>query len=265
VQSAGLEAEVLLRDVLGKSRAGLYLAWDQPLAEEAWIRFRALLAERAGGRPVPYLTGHREFMGLDLLVDERALIPRADTEILVEFLLHELRERAAARIADVGTGSGAIAVALATYLPQADVLAVDLSHEALEVAASNIARHNVTARIRLAQGDLLAPVREAGWTELDAIASNPPYVDPEAALSREIRDHEPTIAVIDPGGGTTFHARLTAEAPALLRAGGWLTLEVAAGQAPAVVELFAQTGRYGPVRVVKDLQGIERVVAAQRR
>jgi release factor glutamine methyltransferase len=256
---------VLLRDVLETTRAGLYLAWEQPLAEEAWVRFRALLVERAAGRPVSYLTGHREFMGLDLLVDERALIPRADTEILVEFLLHELRESAAARVADVGTGSGAIAVALATYLPQAEVLAVDLSSEALELAAANVARHNVAARVHLAQGDLLAPVRTEGWTDLDAIASNPPYVNPEASLSREIREHEPAMAVIDPGGGTTFHARLTAESPALLHAGGWLALEVAAGQAPDVVELFEQTGRYGPVRVVNDLQGIERVVAARRR
>ncbi len=260
-----MEAEVLLREVLQASRAGLYLAWEQSLGEEVWLRFRGLLLERAAGRPVPYLTGHREFMGLDFLVDERVLIPRADTEILVEFLLHELRERAAVRVADVGTGSGAIAVALATYLPQAKVLAVELSPEALEVAAANVARHNLAARVQLARGDLLAPVRAAGWTDLDAIASNPPYVNPEASLPREIREHEPEIAVIDPGGGTAFHARLTAESPALLRDGGWLALEVAAGQAPEVVELFEQTGRYGPVRVVNDLQGIERVVAARRR
>lgn len=267
VESAGLEAEVLLREVLGTSRAGLYLAWEQPIPEEAWIRLRALLAERARGRPVPYLTGHREFMGLDLLVDERVLIPRPDTEILVEFLLHVLHGRARARIADVGTGSGAIAIALATFLPEAEVIAVDLSAEALEVAAANVARHTVAARIHLAQGDLLEPVRAAGWADLDAIASNPPYVDPIVArdLRREIIDHEPAIAVVDPGGGTSFHARLAAEGPESLRRGGWLAVEVAAGQAPEVVELFEQTGRYGLIRVVNDLQGIERVVAGERR
>ncbi len=267
VESAGLEAEVLLREVLGKSRAGLYLAWEQAPPEEAWIRLRALLAERAGGRPVPYLTGHREFMGLDFLVDERVLIPRPDTEMLVELLLDVLREGERLRIADVGTGSGAIAVALATFLPQAEVIAVDVSSEALEVAAANVARHNVAARIRLAEGNLLAPVRAAGWADLDAIVSNPPYVHPDAArqLPREIIEHEPTIAVVDPGGGTSFHARLAAEAPELLRRGGWLAMEVAAGQASEVVELFEQTGRFGPVRVGRDLQGIERIVAAERR
>lgn len=258
---------MLLRHVLGMSRAGIYLAWEQPMPEEAQSRFRALLDERARGRPVPYLTGHREFMGLDLLVDERVLIPRPETELLVELLLHMLRELPGARIADVGTGSGAIAVALATFLPRATVLAADVSAEALEVAAANVARHGVADRVRLARGDLLAPVREEGWTDLDAIASNPPYVDAEGArhLPREILEHEPRLAVVDPGGGISFHARLTVEAPDLLRPGGWLALEVAAGQAPEVVELFEQTGVYGPVRVVKDLQGIERVVAAERR
>ncbi len=258
---------MLLRHVLGASRSGLYLAWEQPLSDEAWSRFRALLTERVGGRPVPYLTGHREFMGLDLQVDERVLIPRPDTEILVELLLHVLRDRPAPRIADVGTGSGAIAVALAAYLPEAEILATDFSAPALMVAAVNVQRHGVERRVRLAQGDLLAPVLGAGWAGLDAVASNPPYVDAEAApqLPREIREHEPSMAVLDPGGGTSFHARLVSEAPEVLAPGGWLAMEVAAGQAPQVVELFEQAGRYGPVRVVRDLQGIERVVAAERR
>jgi release factor glutamine methyltransferase len=267
VEAAGLEAEVLLRHILGMSRTDLYLAWERPLPQEAWDRFRTLLDERATGRPVPYLTGHREFMGLDLLVDERVLIPRPETEVLVEFLLHLLRNLQAARVVDVGTGSGAIAVALATYLPGAQVLAVDLSPEALAVAVSNAERHGVADRITFAAGDLLAPVRDRGWEVVDAIAANPPYIDPQTAagLPREIRDYEPRLAVVDPGGGTAFHRRLADEAPPLLRTGGWLALEVAAGQAPEVVELLKQTGAYAQMRIIKDLQGIERVVAAERR
>lgn len=266
MQSAGLEAEVLLRHVLGMSRTDLYLAWERTIAAEAWERLQALLDERARGRPVPYLTGHREFMGLDLLVDERVLIPRPETEVLVELLLHLLRDLPAPRVVDVGTGSGAIAIALATYLPRAQVLAGDLSPDALTVAVRNAERHRVADRITFTQGDLLQPVRERGWEEVDAIASNPPYVDPETArtLPREIRDHEPQIAVVDPGGGSAFHARLAREAPAFLRAGGWLAVEVAAGQAPEVVELLERTRAYRGIRVVNDLQGIARVVAAER-
>ncbi len=266
VEAAGLEAEVLLRHVLSMNRTDLYLAWERALPDGAWGRFRALLEERSRGRPVPYITGHREFMGLDLAVDERVMIPRPETEILVEFLLHALRDLPAARIIDVGTGSGAIAVALARYLPRAEVLATDLSAPALDVARVNAARHAVADRITVAGGDLLAPARERGWREVDAVASNPPYVDPETAraLPREIREYEPVLAVVAAEGGTAFHARLAADAPALLRSGGWLAVEVAAGQASAVVELFERTGAFRQSRVINDLAGIARVVAAQR-
>ena len=267
VEAAGLEAEVLLRHVLGMSRTDLYLAWERAVSAATWDRFRALLEERARGRPVPYLIGHREFMGLDLLVDERVLIPRPETEILVEFLLHVLRGLPAARIIDVGTGSGAIAVALAKFLPRAQILASDLSADALAVAAENATRHGVADRTAFVRGDLLAPAQEQGWTQVDAIVSNPPYVDPETAqtLPREIRDYEPAMALLAGEGGTAFHARLAVEAPGLLRPGGWLAVEVAAGQAPAVVELLERTGTFHHIRVVNDLQGIARIVAGERR
>ncbi len=267
VEAGGLEAEVLLRHVLGLGRAALYLAWERPIAAEAWERFRALLEERARGRPVPYLVGHREFMGLELRVDERVLIPRPETEILVEFLLHVLRDQPAARVIDVGTGSGAIAVALARFLPQARVLAVDLSADALAVARENATRHGVADRITFARGDLLAPARRRRWEQVDAIASNPPYVDAAsaAALPREVREHEPAVALLAGSGGTAFHARLAAEGPLLLRPGGWLAVEVGAGQAPQVIELFARAGTLEQARTVDDLAGITRVVAARRR
>lgn len=265
IDAAGLEAEVLLRHVLGLSRTGLYLAWEREVGPEKWDQFRSLLQERSTGRPVAFIVGHREFMGLDLIVDERVLIPRPETEVLVEFLLHVLRDLPAPRIADVGTGSGAIAVALAHYLPTAHILATDVSGAALEVAAMNARRHNVAARVTFAEGDLLAPVREQGWMDLDAVASNPPYVAPEAVrqLSREIREFEPEIAVVDPAGGTAFHQRLIEGATGILRKAGWLVVEVGAGQAPEVVELFQRTGAYAEIRTIPDLLGIERTVAGR--
>lgn len=267
VEAAGLEAEVLLRHVLGLTRAALYLAWERPVEAAAWERFCALLEERGRGRPVAYLVGHREFMGLELLVDERVLIPRPETEVLVEFLLHVLREVPAARVIDVGTGSGAIAVALARFLPQARILAVDLSAEALAVARENAARHQVADRITFSRGDLLAPARRQGWHQVDAIASNPPYIDAAraSALPREVREHEPAVALLAGEGGTAFHARLAHEGPPLLRPGGWLAVEVGAGQARAVSQLFARTGTLEQIRTVDDLAGITRVVAARRR
>jgi len=266
VEAAGIEAEVLLRHALALSRTDLYLAWERPVPSEAWARYRGLLEERARGRPVAYLTGHREFMGLDLQVDERVLIPRPETEILVELLLHVLRDVPAPRVIDVGTGSGAIAIAVATYLPESTVLATDLSPDALAVAEDNAVRHGVAARITFAAGDLLAPARTRGWVEVDAVASNPPYVDPAAAaaLPREIREYEPALAVVAGAGGTSVHARLVDEAPALLRPGGWLALEVGAGQAPAVVELFERSNAYRQMRVLDDLAGIPRIVAGMR-
>lgn len=266
VEAGGLEAEVLLRHVLGLGRAALYLAWKRPITPAAWERFRALLEERARGRPVPYLVGYREFMGVELRVDERVLIPRPETEILVEFLLNVLQGLAEARVIDVGTGSGAIAVALARFLPQVRVLAVDLSADALAVARENAARHRVAERITFARGDLLAPARRRGWNQVDAIASNPPYVDPANAgtLPQEVR-HEPAVALLAAEGGTAFHARLAVEGPPLLRPGGWLAVEVGAGQAQAVSELFARVGTLGQIRAVNDLAGIPRVVAARRR
>ncbi|MDR7469429.1 MAG: peptide chain release factor N(5)-glutamine methyltransferase [Armatimonadota bacterium] len=267
VEAAGLEAEVLLRHVLGLTRAALYLAWERPLDAAAWGRFCALLEERGRGRPVAYLVGHREFMGLELRVDGRVLIPRPETEVLVEFLLHVLADTPAARVIDVGTGSGAIAVALARFLPQVRVLAVDISAEALAVARENAARHQVADRITFARGDLLAPAPRQGWNQVDAIASNPPYVDAAsaAALPREVRDHEPAVALLAGADGTAFHARLAHEGPPLLRPGGWLVVEVGAGQAQAVSELFARAGTLEEIRTINDLAGIARVVAGRRR
>jgi release factor glutamine methyltransferase len=264
VDEAGITSEVLLRHALGLNRTGLYLGWDRPIGPDAWERFRALLDERARGRPVAYIVGCREFMGLEFLVDERVLIPRPETEVLVETVLDLVREIASPAVADVGTGSGAIAVSVAAMRPDASVAATDISADALDVARSNAARHGVADRVRFLQGDLLEPLMAEGIRP-DVIASNPPYVshDAAAALPREIREFEPTVAVVAPVGGENPHARLVRDAPRVLGPGGWLVLEVAAGQAPAVVELLHRAGRYGPPVVLRDGLGWDRVVGAR--
>jgi release factor glutamine methyltransferase len=266
VPEAAITAEVLLRHALNLTRTQLYVAWGRSVTSDAWARYQALLDERATGRPLAYIVGGREFMGLGFLVDERVLIPRPETEILVETALGALRDTPEPLVADVGTGSGAIAVSVAVARPDARVLATDLVPEALEVARANAARHGVADRVRFLQGDLLEPLAVAG-ARPHLIACNPPYVAPEnaAGLPREIRDFEPRIAVVAPGFGESVHARLVVDAPAVLQAGGWLVMEVAAGQAPRVIELLQRAGAFDAPVVRRDGLGWDRVVAARVR
>jgi release factor glutamine methyltransferase len=264
IDEAAITAEVLLRHSLKISRADLYLTWDRLIDPGAFDRFQAYLDERVHGRPVAYITGHREFMGLDFLVDERVLIPRPETETLVDVVLGVIAGRPAPHIADVGTGCGAIAISLAVARPAASLVAIDNSPDALDVARANAIRHNVAERIRFLLGDLVAPIAAAG-DQVDVLACNPPYVSPAdlAGLPREIRDFEPTAAVIAPGHAESVHARLIHDAPAVLRPEGWLVMEVGAGQASRVVELLEAAARYASVRTHRDGLGWERVVAAR--
>lgn len=273
IDEAAISAEVLLRHTLGLSRTELYLAWDRPIAPEAWARYQAYLADRLRGRPVAYIVGHREFMGLDFMVDERVLIPRPETEVLVAAVLDVVADVPSPVIADIGTGSGAIAVSVAALRHDATVLATDFAADALEVARANAARHGVADRVRFLQGDLLDPVAQvvaaeatqAGGLRLHVIACNPPYVTAEVAVSLpvEVRDFEPAVAVLAQGSADRFHARLIEGAPALLRSGGWLLMEVAAGQAPRVVELVRLAGVYEAAETRMDGLGWDRVVAGR--
>jgi release factor glutamine methyltransferase len=266
IDEAGITADVLLRHALGLTRTGLYLAWNRPIDEAAWTRYQGLLEERARGRPVAYITGRREFMGLEFDVDARVLIPRPETEVLVEATLDAVCDLQAPLVADIGTGSGAVAVSLAVLRPDARVLATDLSPDALAVASANAARHGAADRITFLLGDLLEPVLARG-RRVDAVVCNPPYVAPEAAagLPREIRAFEPALAVVAPGSPESLYARLAATSPRALRSRGWLILEVGAGQAPHVVELLEQAAMFETPRLRRDGLGWERVVAARLR
>lgn len=273
IAGPAIEAEILLRHALGVDRAALYTRWDGPMPEAAWDRYRRLLDARATGRPVHYLIGEREFMGLAFAVDERVMIPRPETEVLVEYLIKTFRDHPQAVVVDVGTGSGCIAISLAHFLPRVQVYAVDISAAALEVARANAHRQGVEERIVFAEGDLLAALPADLAGRVHAIASNPPYVPEELApqLSREIRDHEPALAIIASGDGMGFHRRLIADSPRWLRlaphgAGlrpegtALLAMEVGAGQAGDVAAVMRRDGRYADVELVKDAGGMDRVV-----
>lgn len=263
IEPADLEARLLLGHATGLGPASLVACSRDEVRPVAAERYGELLRERSRRVPLAYLTGEREFWSLRLLVDRRVLIPRPETETLVEAALERLQ--AGARVADVGTGSGAIVIALAAELGTGEFLAVDRSAGALEVARANAAAHGLSARICFLEGDLLAPLIDRGMT-LDAVVSNPPYVPAGeiAGLQPEVRDHEPRLALDGGGDGLGVIDRIVDGAPRLLRPGGWLLLEVGAGQAPVVLERLGRTGAYDLTAARRDLAGIERVVAARR-
>ena len=263
VASARLDAELLLGEILKLDRVALYTHHDQPLARPELAAFRALIQRRLAGEPVAYLVGRKEFFSLSLRVDGRVLIPRPETEGVVEAVLAQLAGVASPRVADIGTGSGAIAIAVAHERPDARVVAIDRSADALAVARENVAAHGVV--VELLEGDLLAPLAAAGVAPpYDAIASNPPYIRDQdfASLPPEVR-REPRGALLAGADGLSVLRRLIDGAPPLLADGGALILEIGAGQAEAVTALARAAG-YGEVRVRRDLAGIERVVILRR-
>ena len=254
-----LDAQLLLLHALGRpagDRAWLIAHDQDPLAPQAAATYEALCRRRAAGEPVAYLVGHKEFFGLELQVDDRVLVPRPDTETLVEWALELLRDRPAPRVLDLGTGSGAIALAVRSARPDARVEAVDRSADALAVAAANAQRLGLPLELR--QADWL----DGATGPYDLIASNPPYVaaaDPHLAALR----HEPLAALAAGPDGLDDLRRIVAAAPAHLRPGGWLLLEHGWDQAPAVRALLAGAG-LGAVGSRNDLAGIARCSGGRR-
>jgi len=263
IESARLEAEILLAHVLGCRRLDLYLAYDRALAAGEVDRYRDLVTARAQRVPTAYLTGRREFLGLEFTVTRDVLIPRPETELLAEEALEFLRGREAARVVDVGTGSGCLAVTLAVRRPDLGVDAVDRSRAALAVARANAERHGVLGRVRFVEGDLLEPFRGAPW---DAVVSNPPYVAEADAgsLPEEVREHEPAAALFGGPDGLAVLRRLVDGSAAVLRREGALIVEVGAGQGGSVSALLEEAGGYLDVRRRKDFAGIERIVTARK-
>jgi release factor glutamine methyltransferase len=259
VPSPKLDAEYLLAHVLAVPRLELYLDHDRPLEAAEVDRLRELVRRRGKREPLAYVLGSWSFYGLELHCDARALVPRPETEVLVDRCLALVAESAEPSIVDIGTGTGAIALALAARLPGAIVTAIDVSPGALALAAENAALNGLAERVELLGGDLFAPV--AG-RRFDLVASNPPYVAAGNSVDPEVADFEPALAVYADDGGRAIHERLAAGAQSALQPGGHLVVEVAEGQAPWLAERLAGLG-YAAISVTRDLRGIERVVEAR--
>lgn len=264
IEEPALDAELLLRHVLDRDRGALLSREAEELTSDQEARFLALVAEREARRPLQHLTGVQAFYGRDFLVTPDVLIPRPETEILVESALERCPPSQRVVAVDVGTGSGCIALTLASERPSAEVHAVDISREALEVARSNARRLGLEGRVRFYQGDVTEPVRDM-VRQVDLVVSNPPYVDPadHASLMPEVRDHEPRLALLPVPDRPRLYRRLAAGARRLLRPGGTLVLEVGRGQAEDVSAICRREGLQVE-RVVPDLRGIPRVVVAVR-
>jgi len=255
-----MNAETLLMFVLNSDRAYLYAHPEYVLTSDEHARYDEAIAERSTGKPAQYITGHQEFWGMDLIVSPAVLIPRPETEHVIETVLELARMKQAPRIVDVGTGSGCIALALAMEMPWARVEAVDISPAALEVARANAHRLQLDHRIIFQQRDLMAGAPAATY---DFVVSNPPYVpesEPEKA-QREVREFEPKVAVFAGESGLEVYSRLAPQARVALKPGGWLVVEIGFSLAATVHELVKD---WAEVRVTPDLQGIPRVVAARR-
>jgi len=256
-----LDAQLLLAHVLHCSRLDLIAHPDRVLTEPEIAALDAMLNRRSAREPLAYILGRKEFFGLEIDVSPGVLVPRPETETLVEECIRRLRIQSPA-IVDIGTGSGAVAVALAVAIPSATVHATETSPAALEVARANVEKHNLTERVTLVLGDLVGPL--AGMS-FDAIVSNPPYIPSGEieSLQPEIRLYEPVEALDGGSDGLDVYRRLIPASPALLRDGGFLAVEVGIEQARAVIE-FARAAGHGETQIVRDVAGVERVVVAYR-
>ena len=271
VPSPKMNAELLLMFTLSCDRAYLYAHPERELTGDEQTRYDAALSERARGIPAQYITGHQEFWGMDLIVTPAVLIPRPETEHVIETVLDLLNVKlggqavpphaASLRVADVGTGSGCIALALAKELPQAEIHATDISAAALEIAHVNAARHQLESRIHFHRGDLLEGLNPGTF---DFVVSNPPYVgeSEEDQVQLEVRKFEPRNAVFSGPTGLEVIERLIPQARTALTPGGWLVMEISGTIVEAVKHFLLD---WDDVRITPDLQSIPRIVQARKR
>jgi release factor glutamine methyltransferase len=259
MQESRLEAEVLLAHVLVKNRVYLYANYEEPVNQSERDTYRGYIKRRLGGEPLAYIVGQREFMSLNFLVSPDVLIPRADTEVLVETALRLARGGETKRICDVGTGSGAIAVSLAFYLPDAEIYGLDLSPEALQIARENALQHRVKVDFR--EGNLLEPLQNEG--QMDMITANLPYVTVQQLeeLEAGVKDFEPHLALLAPGDGLDIYRRLLAQTSSSLRPGGYVLMEIDPRQTEAA-KIMVQD--YAEVEIIPDVAGRDRLVKARR-
>lgn len=271
IASARLDAELLIGFALNLPRIDLYLNFDRHLNKEELEKIRELVKRRAKFEPVAYLTGRKEFYSLELEVTKDVLIPRPETEVLVEQAIRMAEDRGqraegrGLRIIDLGCGSGNIAIAVAKNLDNVLVYATDVSSKALEVAKRNVLKHEAAAKISLICQDLFSAFSRN--LEADLILSNPPYISVEeySSLAYDIQDFEPEQALEAGEDGLNFYRRIIFEAPKYLKKKGYLILEIGSGQAAMVKELILTSGEFLSCKIVKDYSGLDRVMLAQRK
>ena len=254
-----LDVETLLQKALGVDRLYILLNLDKDLSEDEEKTFNKFIEERLNNRPIAYIVGNREFMGLDFYVQEGVLIPRPDTEVLVEEVIELAKDKGQIEILDIGTGSGAITVSLAKYLENAKLTSVDISEIALEIAKKNAISNNVEDRINFVKSDLFSSLNKN--QKFDIIVSNPPYIKREVidTLDKQVKDFEPYNALEGGIDGLDFYRAITTQAKDYLKEGGVLAYEVGHDQSEDVSKLMEMDG-YTNIYTRKDLQQIDRVV-----
>jgi len=270
LSSARLDAEILLAHVLERDRLALYLHYEEPVLETALTTYRGLIRRRVNREPISYITGMREFYAISFAVDPSVLIPRPETEHLVEYVVqyaeahHGLTEHGALKICEIGTGCGNLCIALAKHLPEAEIVSLDISSSAILVAKQNLrGQPDCCERIRLFQGDLLEGLHPER-AKFHLIVSNPPYVPTECwkDLPPEVRDYEPRIALDGGRRGTELLDRILGDAAKYLLPGGTLVLEIGEDQVEALLSKVNDTGHYRQSGVLEDYAGKPRVLVA---
>ncbi|KKO18308.1 MAG: peptide chain release factor N(5)-glutamine methyltransferase [Candidatus Brocadia sp.] len=265
-----LDAEVILAHLLGCRRIDLYLHPDKPVETDVSTAYQNAIRRRGHNVPVSYITRHAEFMSLDFYVDERVLIPRPETELLVEAVIEKSQNMSCKDeiiLVDIGAGSGAIAITLAKKIDKARIFAVDISADALSVARMNAGRHGVLHKITFVCGDTFEPLTAYGLeSKVHFIVSNPPYVSSGEFrhLPKEVRDYEPYVALVSGPDGLRMFKRIITHVKAWLRPSGFLLFEVGEKQAQTVLQFLEDTGWFNKTAFIKDYQNINRIVVAQR-
>jgi release factor glutamine methyltransferase len=271
IDSPRLSAEILLAHQLDLSRVQLYLDFDKPLKGEEVAGFRSLIRRRLNREPIQYITGSQEFWSMDFLVGPEVLIPRPESELLVETLVSlckggRLPENQSPRVLDLGTGCGALAIAVAREIEGASIWASDISDEALHFARLNAKKHGVEERIAFRLGDLWEPFRDRDLG-FDVILSNPPYIASDAfdSLLPEVQHHEPRAALDGHEEGMFYIERIIAEGPDYLNPGGWLLVEMDPDQTSKALRIMEGSGRYKEQESIRDYSNKYRMVMAQKR
>ena len=265
IENARLEAEILLCNVLKTNRLNLYLNSDRHLTDDHLFMYKKLIQRRLKGEPIAYIVGSKEFMNFDLTVDENVLIPRPETEILVEAVIDRLKNFSGKiKIADLGTGSGAIAISIAKFIVNVEVEAVDISEKAIDIAKLNAINNNVADKINFHVGDLFDPIVDQ---KFNAIVSNPPYIPSDIinTLQSEVKNYEPRIALDGGIDGLNFYRKIINESPKLLLKNGFIAVEIGYDQANSIKNLIESDGQFDKIEVIKDLAGLDRIVIAKNK